>query len=87
VAELVPEELGLSADLVALLAERLARWAPWASVGATAHLDEPEPEWVAGQGEWLHQCWLTRAYAVQHELGLDVEVLLEGTPVHGRRGP
>ena len=82
-----PEELGLSPGLVARLSEWVARSEPWASVGVTTHVDEAEPDWVAGEGEWLRHERVTLAYAVQHELGPDVEVLLDGAPVSDRRGP
>ena len=87
VRELAPEDLGLSPGLVQRLAAWLERWDVWASVGVSTHLDEPEPDWVPAEGEWLARERESLAYAVQHELGTDVEVLLDGAPVHGRRGP
>ena len=39
------------------------------------------------EGQELGRQRSALAYAVQRELGPDVEVLLDGQPVHGRHGP
>ena len=81
------EELGLSPELTARLAAWLARWEPHLDWGVTIHLDEEMPDWMVEEGQELGRQRSTLAYAVQHELGPDVEVLLDGQPVHGRHGP
>ncbi|TFV47783.1 hypothetical protein [Blastococcus sp. TF02A-35] len=77
-----PAELGLSAQLTA----RLEAWRDRQESlsGAWVRDAPPVTEAERNLGEQQQRELLTLAHDVQHELGADVEVLLDGRPLKGR---
>ncbi|RBY88130.1 hypothetical protein DQ244_16400 [Blastococcus sp. TBT05-19] len=77
-----PAELGLSPELIA----RLDAWRDRQETlsGAWIRIDPPVTDEEQSRGEQQQRELLTLAHDVQHELGPDVEVLLDGQPLKGR---
>ncbi|OMQ16287.1 hypothetical protein A7K94_0203560 [Modestobacter sp. VKM Ac-2676] len=79
-----PVALGLSPGL----AERLATWlARWERVSGYWINEWGKPDWLPAEESALRRDLLDLGHDVAHELGPDVEVLIEGIPLDEyRRG-